>query len=351
MVRNKKTVSILTVAKESGYSKTTVGNVLSGQAKKCGVADTTAEKVREVAKRLGYVPNHMARSLRQKRTGIISVLFTTLKMGWAEKALQGIEEVLRQHHYSTVILCHSQDYLRDTSGDDSSCDKVFSILQRRDEGVIFQPSPKNKKDYLELESSLIPTVFMGSLLNDMRGLEQLSSAVWDCGPAAETAVQYLIDTGRKRIGFVGSQHGVQSDTIRYDSYCNVLQEAGIEIHPDWVLWGKPYSPPSVEEFKTVLCGNSQRPDAFFVINDLQAVNTLDILDTLGLKVPDDVAVIGMGDLDVCGLHSINLTTMREPIEEIGSVSAETVLELITHQNREPIHRKVPCNEIRIRGTA
>ena len=132
----KKSTSIIDVAGEAGFSKTTVGYVLSGQAKRRGVADKTAQRVRSAAKKLGYIPNHHARSLQTRSTKLITLLFTTLKMDWAERVMSGIEDVLGQQDYHHLIIRHSLDFLSDVTGNEDAGSQAMGILQRRDEGVI-----------------------------------------------------------------------------------------------------------------------------------------------------------------------------------------------------------------------
>jgi len=346
----RKSISIIDVAEESGYSKTTVGYVLSGQAKKRQIADKTAQKVKKAAKKLGYIPNYHARSLQMRSTKMVSLLFTTLQMDWAEKVLSGIERVLGRKDYSSVIIRHSYDFLKSEINNEAPGSKAMGILQRRDEGVICQPSPKLKQDYIMLQEASLPVVFMGSVLSDMSNLEKVSSVTWNCAPAAREAVRYLIKTGRKKIGFIGADHGVESDAARFNAYKDTLEDAGLQIDQRCILFGGRYSAPTVEQYKE-LVNSSARPDAFFAINDLIAINTLEAMDIIGLKVPDDIAIIGMGNLPLSGLRHIGLTTVNEPLEEIGTESAKVLLELINGSTSTAIHKKVSCEKIEVRKTA
>jgi len=346
----KKTVTIIDVARESGFSKSTVGYVLSGQAQKRRVAKKTAQKIRDTAKKLGYIPNHHARSLQGSSTKMISLLFATLQLDWAESVLSGIEQILGQQDYHSVIIRHSWGFLRNATDNKDTGSQAMGVLQRRDEGVICQPSPKLKQDYVMLEEASLPIVFIGSILSDMSGLEKISSVTWDWYPAAEEAIRYLIKTGRKKIGLVGADHGIKSDITCFNAYKDTLKDAGLEIDQKRILWGSSYSPPTVGRYKKLI-NSSARPDAFFVINDPIAINTLDVFKGMGIKAPDDIAVIGMGNLPISGLKQIGLTTVNEPLEEIGVESAKVLLELISSSDPKPIHKKVSGKKIEVRTTA
>ena len=346
-----KPVTITTIAKELGLSHVTISNVLSGQAKKRKVSDRTALKVRQTAKRLGYVPNHWARSLKRNKTGIISVLFPDLRLGWADTVMKGIMGVLGPTDYTPIISLHGQiPFL--THGDNGYQRKeIVSILQRRDEGVICHPINAALEDYLLLINAGIPVTFIGALPEDMTCLENVNSVTWDCEPAAKTAVQHLIQTGRQRIGFFGGRNGVQSDNIRYNAYVQALEEAGLEVNKKWITWGPTHAQSVVEQMESMFFGAKERPDAFFALNDAGAMTLLNILGSLDLRVPEDVAVIGMGDLPIARHHTTNLTTMHEPLEEMGREAVKVVLTQIEKSDRTPIHRKISCKELKIRQTA
>lgn len=176
--------TITSIADELNLSPSTVSYVLRGNAKKIGISSKTAERVREIAKKLGYVPNNSARSLQGQKTGHISVLFSSLKAGWSDSVMQGIEEVLDVRHYFPLIVRHSAKAI--------SSDTYFSggtqaaaIIKRGDDGVICQPHQQFIEDYKGLMNAGVPVVLIGSLLNDMTGIEKASFVIWDCDMAVK----------------------------------------------------------------------------------------------------------------------------------------------------------------------
>jgi len=337
-----KRVTIKTIAQQVGVTHQTVSNVLSGQAKKRKISDITAKKIRDVAKKLGYVPNSWARNLVRQRSGTISALFYNLRMDWAQSVMEGISPVLAGRHYTPLVGIYAS--LSPVSGADT--DVFDKILQRGDEGVLCQPVIGGRNDYHRLIQNYIPIVFMSALFEDMSNLDTVSSVTWDCGSAVKTLVRHLVSIGRRKIAFVGSRHLLHSDKIRYDVFREALDEAGLGFVKDWEVWGGVYQMPTYEQIATMMYQPNERPDAFFVLNDGIAIEVLRILELLGLKVPDDIAVVGMGDLPVAGL--IGLTTVSEPLSKIGQEAAETVLDMIDNPQKEPVHRIVKCNEIQIR---
>lgn len=336
--------TIVSIANELSISPSTVSYVLRGQEKKVGISERTAQRVKDRARQLGYVPNHLARSLQRKRTGLISVLFTGLQLDYAEHITEGIEKVLDVYDYSAIILRHtSRELERDALSNVHS--KSMQILARRDEGVICQPHMRFKQDYITLMNANIPVVFIGSLLEDMAGLERVNSVVWDCSKPVELAVNHLIEIGRKKIGFVGSRHGVASDMTRFETYTAVLRSRGLQVNPDWVVWGSGYKTVPFDLVKKMFREPTDRPDAIFALNDSIGITLLEMLADLGLNVPDDVAVIGMGNLSITGFRGVGLSTVEEPQELLGIKAAELILDLINKKCVPPVHRRVEWNKL------
>jgi len=349
IVKNPQKVTIRTIAKHLGLSHQTVSNVLSGQAKKRKVSDVTALKVKKAADKLGYMPNHWARSLQSSKTGVVSVLFNGLHLDWAERIMNSIEGALEKSGYLATIAIYGRLPMYANVSRKTEERKIESILQRRDEGVICQPSPYTKKGYELLQKWQLPTVFIGSVLDDMSGLEKVSSVTWDCGPAVKTAVRHLVKTGRRRIAFVGGRHGVQSDAVRFSAFQEAMNEAGLPVKPEWIMWDPLKGPITENLLKPMFVYKDECPDAIFAINDSFAAFIVEFLISLGMKSPDDVAIVGMGDLRIT--HAYGITTMKEPLEEIGRGAAEVMLEILENSNKAPIHRKIDCNELVVRRTA
>jgi len=348
-VKSGNTVTIKTVAEHLGVSHQTVSHVLSGNAKKRGVAEITTLRVQKKAKELGYVPNLWARNLQKTRTGIVSILFDGLRQNWAERVLISAEEVLEKSGYVTMIAVYGRLPMDIKISRDTEQRKIEAILQRRDEGVICQPSPHTKKGYLLLNEQQTPLVFMGSILEDMTGLENISSVTWDCGPAAKAIVRYLAKSGRRRIAFVGGQHGVHSDAIRFEAFKEAMDEVGLPVRPEWVIWDPMTSTWTEEMIRPLFVDPREKPDAIFAINDTFATFILEAARRLGIKVPDDVAITGMGNLTIAA--GCGMTTVREPLEEIGQNAAEVMLELLKDPAQAPIHRKISSEEVFVRNTA
>lgn len=341
-------VTISTLADELKLSKSTVSFVLSGKAKERQVAAKTASRVEEMALKLGYAPNQMARSLRRQRSGVITTLFGHLEMNWANAVMKGISGVFKNSDYTSFLAVDWADpkiLLRE----------VQAILQRKDEGVISYPSysPDAMKKYSLLIERGLPLVFVGDLQEQWANAEGVNTVIWDDEPAVKMAVRYLIDTGRRKIGFVGSRHGVISDMRRFRAYQSTLVEAGLPFRQEWCVWAslKQIGLSPQECIRQLFSVGNDRPDAIFALNDSIGIAAIEGFDAMGIRIPDDVAIMGVGDMMISRYRRINLTTIVEPLEELGKVAAETILELIERPSSKPIHKVVNCCELKIRTTA
>lgn len=348
--KKKKKVTITTIAKALGVSIGTVSFVLSGQSKERGISEKTSKLVHETARKMGYIPNYWARSLQRKSTRTVSVLFDGLGGNWAEDIVEGIFDVLGPKGYVPDIMVHDKLPLLDERVDKIRRREILSILEMRKEGVLCQAKESAKDDYKALVDAGIPLVFVSSILDDMSGLESVSTVTWDCGPAVKSLVDHLAEIGKKKIGFVGWHHGVRSDGVRFEAFKEALNDNGLEYNEEFIFWSDMGDESVFDRLKEVVCSKGNRPDALFVLNDGIAMLALDKLFEWDIEVGNEIAVTGMGDLVPTRWKSVGLTSAHEPLAEIGAEAAKVVIELIENHNSGPIHQKISCNDIKIRRT-
>ncbi len=335
-------ITLYDVAEHVGFSKSTVAYVMSGKAGDVGVAQKTIEKIEAAAEELGYVPNYWARSLARRSSGMISVLLSGLWGGWADEVMHAISQTLRTKTYTPFLAADWEDPLLFEK-------EVSATIQRRDEGVICHSFIGEARQYARIVDSGIPLVFLGAIPLHLEGLPGVNSVLWNDEPAVGTAVRHLVDTGRKKIAFLGAKHGVRSDRRRFAAYEKAIGEAGLELREEWQGWiGMEQFPdsPALENMERLFAPGKEHPDALFALNDAIALDVLLMAEDMGIRVPDDLAVIGMGDLPIA--KNVHLSTMHEPLRELGAAAAQMVLELIDNPEKKPLHREIDCNELVIR---
>ncbi len=341
-----KPITALTIAEKVGVARSTVSRVLNNNAKKYRISDKTAKKIFETARSLNYVPNEMARNLRLRRSRVLSMVCGNLAHNWAQAILNGIDKVVHKQTYNTFLARHGWDI-------DLERKEFESIIARRDEGVICQPIPYSTNYDMLLERR-IPLVFTSDCLESM---PDASFVAWESGPAARVAVEHLVQIGRKRIGFIGVKHPTISTRSRFNAFGEVIKESGLELNEKWIARDHlaadlVYQGDSIigDITERMFESGSSTPDALFVLNDAVAYMVLKKLYKMGIRVPDDVAVIGMGDLPVSDDFAVGLSTVREPLEEMGRQSVEALIELIENPSKSPIQRFVKSTELKIRRT-
>lgn len=331
------------IARRLQVSRATVSIVLNGRSQQRSITPETTRRVLDAAKELGYVPNIAARNLRRQRSGVIGVVLANFRMEWAEQVMTGMLDVFDQGGFTPFVATHRFDADRHRK-------ELQAALQRHDEGVICQPLAGQEDLYREFIQRGVPLVFIG---DQPLGMPETSFAAWDSGAAAKVAVEHLIKTGRKRIGHIGLDYPMRMSTARVAAYRAAVTAAGLPLDERWIVAAPPGQ--SLERrtehaIDRIFAANQPHPDALFVLNDSMALPVLEILDARRIRVPEDVAVIGMGDLPLTGHRAIGLSTVREPCEQMGAVAAATVLDLVSNPLQPPIQRAIASCDLRIRRT-
>ena len=333
---NNKAVTMTMIAQELGLSVSAISYVLNVSEKRGKVSDRTAQRIIETAKRMGYIPNVLAQSLRRQRTGVIGVIFGTLAHNWAEMSLLGMRSVFEPASY---LVYTSVSYWNAQIEEQ----EINSFMQRRVEGIICVPTPESRALYEKVVRQGFPLVFLNDTLLSMKDENYIT---WDAYQATKIALEHLIKQGYRRIGFIGANHKTLMTQARYRAYVDTLKQAGLPAKKEWISWE-----PNVERMlDQVFFKAKVRPDALYATVDALAVPALIHLETRGVRVPDDVALIGMGNLPGTEYPGVGLSTMCEPIEELGANAAQVVLEIIRHPEKAPIQVTLVKNELMARRT-
>ena len=338
-----KAASSVDVARRAGVSQSTVAIVMRGQAKERKISSETTQRVMKAASELAYVPNGIARNLRLRRSGSIGVILIDLRLEWARGILEGMNKVFDETEHTPFISIHENVPWRARK-------ELLSCVERRDEAIICQPVPGGAEIYAHIQRTGVPMVLLGDQPEDVR---DMSYVAWDSGPAARMAMEHLIATGRTRIGIISVDYPMRLNRARKEAALAVLREAGMP-RSGRRFFTLPVGPSGShalsEALSRMFAPGREHPDALFAINDALALATLEVLHVLGVRVPDDVALMGMGDLPFTAYAGIGLSTMKEPIVEMGREAASLVLDLIAHPGKAPVERLIPCLELKARRT-
>ncbi len=310
-VKKMRSPTIKDVAKRAGVGVGTVSRVLNGSPQ---VRPETREKILAVIKELGFSPNLAARQLSGGKTftiGVVSPFFTF--PSFVER-LSGIQDVLDESEYDLVLYSvRSPDRLRQ---------QLRTIIsQNRADGLIIL-TLRFAEDEIKRSKPDFPIV----VVSEDDEVKHYPHIMIDNFEGGVLATNYLIGKGHKDIGFIGdpidSVFGFNSTLRRFEGYRHALAEAGLTFNPDWCRFGE-YSQDSAREHARRILSLPHRPTALFVPIDALALGALGAIYDLGLRVPDDVAVIGFDDIQAASY--INLTTVRQPLFASGQWVAHQLI--------------------------
>ena len=310
-------VSIKDIARAANVSHPTVSRALSHSPL---VKGETAERIRQIAASLGYRPSAIARSLASKKTKTIGVVVTSIADPFIADVVSGIEETANDHGYS-VFLANSN------ANPDREVKVVHSFHERRVDGIIVTASRVGAL-YVPLLSGLkVPIVLINNQHPDEPD-EFIYSVMIDNIKASTEVMKHLIGLGHRRIAYIGDQAGFQSDTERFAGYRQSLAFAGYPFIPELVVHGDG-KPEGGRQAMEKLLALPLPPTAIFCYNDMSALGALRALYGHGIKVPDDISLVGFDDLAIASYTSPLLTTVGQPKQQMGRMAMETMLKLIS----------------------
>lgn len=328
--RTRNSVTLASIAEEVGVSIATVSYVLNNKCHNGRVSKPTIERVRRALKESGYIRNELAWNLRRQRTDSVALMVAELERRWAQRATIGLMQSLDPHGLTISLHLHFWSPEREAR-------TIDQLLRRRIAGLITVPMRENAELYQQVRRMGIPVVFIQDALD---AGDRISSCLWGGAAAARASVLELARRGRKRIVFYGIDGGTQLPRMRLEGYKQGLAEAGIRFRPGLVCFeprhALPMQPGEEPDFGQALEGlfssDSRRPDAILAMNDACAATALHrVRDVLGWRVPEDVALMGMGDTGESAL--VGLSSSSEPVEEVGRMAGERIVRLL----RDPDH--------------
>jgi DNA-binding LacI/PurR family transcriptional regulator len=305
------------VAKAAGVSQTTVSFVLN-QVAAANISDETRRRVMAAAEELGYVPDAAARALVRGRTHIIGVVVTTLEDPFIGALVQMIESAAHDRGYVVLLATSNNRPDREVAA-------ARMLQSRRVDGVIVASSRAGARFNGRLDQPRVPVVVINSLAGPAEGPARFVGV--DNRHGGQIATAHLIDRGHRRIAYVASPPDRADNTERLAGYRRALVEAGLDFSPALVVRGSG-DIDGARQALPALLSLDPRPTAAFCYNDLTAVGLMDAARRAGLALPGDLAVVGFDDIPFAQFCHPTLTTVAQPIAELGATALELVLALL-----------------------
>jgi DNA-binding LacI/PurR family transcriptional regulator len=299
-------VTIAEIAQAAGVSVPTVSKVVNGRS---DVAPATRARVEELLQQRGY-----RRRVSRLRSGVLDVVFNELDSPWAMEIIRGVESAARAEDLAVVVSALAGPGAIGRSW-------VDDLAARRSAGVIIVFSELSREQVERLRARSIPFVVVDPVGETAEDVPWVGATNWSGGLAA---TRHLVELGHRRIGMIGGPPGILCSRARIDGYRAALDEAGVPVDPALVEHGDFHVEGGYAAGRRLL-EHPDRPSAIFAGSDLQAFGLYEAARVLGLRVPDELSVVGFDDLPMARWAWPPLTTMRQPLFEMAARATRLVL--------------------------
>ncbi|MFB7992742.1 LacI family DNA-binding transcriptional regulator [Streptomyces sp. NPDC056002] len=314
-------VSLKDVAARAGVSIKTVSNVVNNYQH---VTPAMRERVQQAIDELGYRPNLTARHLRQGRTGIIALALPELGNPYFAELAAAVIDAAALHDYIVLL---------DHTGGRREQEVLVSqgFRARVIDGLILSPIELEAEDLRERTEN-VPLVLLGERDYDL----PYDHIAVDNVAAARTAVRHLIDLGRREVAFIGARSGhSQPAHLRVQGWREELLSAGLSVDDGLIATTEGWGHADGAAAMTRILETGRRPDAVFAYNDPIAIGAMRVLSERGMRVPEDVAVVGFDDVVEGHFGAVTLTSVSPDKEAIARMAVESVLARLSGQAPEP----------------
>ena len=300
----------------------------------------TKKAVLALAKKLNYEPNRVAQSLRIKKTNTIGVVVPEIAMHFFSSAIGAIQEYFAKHQYS-IMICQSMETLRMEKSN------IHMLVSNRVDGLLISLSSqtKNVEHLYQLIDKKIPMVLFDRIDNSI----DVSKVVVDDRAGAFKAVEHLIQTGCKRIAYVGGPDNLYVSNERMNGYLDALKKNNIAVDETLIAHCKDLRL-DIAAATTTLLNRTDRPDAIFAMNDPIAIAVLQVLKKAHVAVPDEISLVGFTDEPVSQFIHPALTTVAQPAYDIGHEAAKLLMQQINNKEGFSPVKKVLHTELIIRDS-
>ena len=329
-------VNLRELAEHLGLSVATVSLVMNRSPAAKSIPHHTQSRVRAAARELNYRPNVMARMLRQRRSFTVGVIVPEISEGYAALVLSGIEDHLLQEGYFYFVVSHRHR---------ADLIEEYPVLlqQRAVEGLILVDTP--------IQRSVSLPVVAVSGHKHAPGVTNISL---NHSRAARLALDHLSGLGHRKIAFIKGQAFSSDTEVRWKAVRAAAQEIGLIVDEELTVQLESESPtpqPGYEMTCKLLHKGSARFTALFAFNDISALGAIRALREAGRRIPEDVSVIGFDDIQSAAYQNPGLTTIRQPLRQMGMTAAETLVRRINLPKNSEFPRSIVAEpELIVRGS-
>lgn len=326
-------VTIKDIAKELNISISTVSRALSNSPV---VKLETRKAVQELAKKYNYTPNLTALSLKHSKTRTIGVIIPQLVHEFFALVIRGIEDFAYANHYSVIICSSHNDYEREVI--DSK-----TLINGRVDGLLacITKDTSNFDHFAEFKKRNIPLVLFDCICSEIES----PKVVIDDFDAGYKATQHLIEQGCTKIAYLGGPESLYTNRHRLKGYKAALKEGGLTTNTDWELHassGEDYDEGMSLSKKLM---QAHDIDGIFATTDMLAIGAMKSIKSAGIRIPEDVAVIGFSNWTISSIYEPSLSTVSQPGYEMGFKAAELLIEQVKNPDNNMTDTHILSTEV------
>lgn len=326
--------TILDIAKALDISKSTVSRALQGHT---DIKEATRKAVLNMAKRLDYQPNLHAKSLVKSKSNTIGIIVPEFVNSFFPTVIIGAQQIATEAGYNVIIM-QSQESVR------TEIANTQVLLASRVEGVIISMTRETSvfDHFRAFERHGIPIVFFNRICEKI----EASRVMVNDYEGAYNAVEHLILNGYKKIAHISGPSNLRLSQNRIKGYLDALKAHKLPVNEKWIVHHDLTRENAWASAQRLLTARS-RPDAIFCVNDPCAIQTLLYAKMVGIRVPDQLGIVGFSDDPISSIIEPHLTTVSQPVSEMGKIAMSMLLDQITQGpgNYTPVHTKLPTKLI------
>ncbi len=325
----KKKITIKDIARVANVSHTTVSRALNNKSR---IRNETKEKILSIARELNYRPNFIARSLVMKRTKTLGLVITTIANPFYTELAQGIETTVRGLGYN-IILCSTHN--------DISIEKQYIEMLRSKgvDGIIFTSAHMGDPNIGELAEEGFPIILVNRRTYHPIVKEKVDYVGVDNLLGGFLAVEHLIKLSHKRIGVIGGSSESSVGFERLEGGRKALATYGLEEKGDYFLEGDFLRESGYQGGKRFL-KMAEPPTAIFATNDYMALGAYQAISEEGVRIPEEMALVGFNDIEFSAMKGIELTTIGQKKYEMGAIAVKTLVEKIEGSETKPLTKEI-----------
>lgn len=330
-----KTITVRDIAKEAKVSVATVSRVLNHSDR---VTDKTRQKVQRVIDKHEFKPNALARSLYKKRTKVIGCILPDITSHYFAKMFLELERSAHEAGY-TMFLCNSMN--------DTALESVYieKLIEQQVDGVILMGGRTNDihqdaKEVAEIKAlaTHCPTVIINGIIDD----DHVRMINTDEAFAVDRMVKYLVDKGHRSMAMVGGFEHISVSKAKMDAFLEACDKYGLEDDARFTRYSG-FNPEDGRAVTEAIHQAGKMPEAIIAMNDTVAIGILDACRDLGIRVPEDLSVMGYDNVDISDISHPKLTTFAHAYETIGKITIDTIDTLI--EDGVAVHQQLVRGEI------